>query len=151
MNKSKSSLIFEYFVDILIMKATFKNLLINMKLVFEKLRKYDLKCKPISVSLVTSKIKLLSNNLLKKGVKPGFDKVSVFKKLKPPTTLKQLQSQLECYNYFSKRIKIFAYTATLLYQKIKKKILNLNLKQKILKKLEAITHLFNWKLLVNSF
>jgi len=46
MNKSKSSVIFEYFFDILMMKATFENLLINMKLVFEKLRKYDLKCKP---------------------------------------------------------------------------------------------------------
>jgi hypothetical protein len=72
--------------------------------------------------LVTSKIKLLSNNLFKKGVKPGFDKVSVFKKLKPSTTLKQLQLQLECYNYFSKCIKILAYITTLLYQKIRKNI-----------------------------
>ena len=81
-----------------------------------------MKCRPDKCKLGIREIKFLGHIVSGEGVKSDPEKVSVLKKLKLPTTLKQLQSHLGCYNYFSRYIKDFATLAAPLYQKIKKNI-----------------------------
>ena len=115
MGRIKYSACLEYFDDIPIMGTTFEDLLVNMKLVFKKLQEYNLKCRPDKCKFGIREIKFLGHIVSEEGVKPDPEKISVLKKLKPPTTLKQLQSHLGCYNYFSRYNKDFATLAAPLY------------------------------------
>lgn len=115
MDKIKYSACLEYFDDIPIMEINFEDLLINLKLVFKKWREYNLKCQPDKCKFEIKQIKFLGHIVSEEGVKPD---PSVLKKLKQPKTLKQLQSHLGYYNYYSRYIKNYATIAAPLYQKI---------------------------------
>ena len=115
MGRIKYSACLGYFDDIPIMGTTFEDLLVNKKLVFKKLQEYHLKCRPDKCKFGIREIKFLGHIVSEEGVKPDPEKISVLKKLKPPTTLKQLQSHLGCYNYFSRYNKDFATLAAPLY------------------------------------
>jgi PREDICTED: similar to zinc finger protein, partial len=113
------------------MRTSFEDLIHNMELVFNKLQEFKLKCRPDKCKFGFRQIKFLGHIVSEKGVRPEPDKVEVLRRLKPSSTLKQLQYHLDCYNYFSRYIKDFASIAAPSYQKIKK-MSNLNSKKKIL-------------------
>ena len=87
MDKIKYQACLEYFDDIPIMEINFEDLLTNLKLVFKKWREYNLKCRPDKCKFEIKQIKFLGHIVSEEGVKPD---PSVLKKLKPPTTFKQL-------------------------------------------------------------
>ena len=108
MEDIKYSICLGYFDDIPIMRTTFEDLVKNMEAVFERLIKFNLKCRPDKCRFGIRQLKFLGHIVSGKGLRPDPDKVAVLKKLKPPKSLKQLQSHLGCYNYFSRYIKDFA-------------------------------------------
>ena len=122
MKDMKYSICLGYFDDIPIMGTTFEDLVKNMEAVFERLIKFKLKGLPDKCRFGIRQLKFLVHIVSREGLRPDPDKVAVLKKLKPPKSLKQLQSHLGCYNYFSRYIKDFAKIAAPLYQKIKKNI-----------------------------
>ena len=122
MGDMKYSICLGYFGDIPIMRTTFEDLVKNMEAIFERLIKFNLKCRPDKCRFGIRQLKFLGHIVSGEGLRPDPDKVAVLKKLKPPKSLKQLQSHLGCYNYFSRYIKDFAKIAAPLYQKIKKNI-----------------------------
>ena len=109
-----------YFDDLPIMGSSFSELIDNSVKIFLKLREYNLKCNPKKCKWFVTHLKFLGHEVSGFGVWPDQEKVKVLKELAPPKSVKQLQSQLGCFNYFSRYIKNFATIAAPLYGLLKR-------------------------------
>ena len=109
-----------YFDDLPIMGYNFNDLIDNSIKIFFKLREFNLKCNPKKCKWFVTHLKFLGHEVSGFGVWPDEDKVKILKELTPPRTIKQLQSHLGCFNYFSRYIKNFSTTAAPLYNLLKK-------------------------------
>ena len=95
------------FDDLPIMGHNFNDLIDNFIKMFFKLREFNLKCNPKKCKWFVTHLKFLGHEVSGFGVWLDEDKVKVLKELTPPRTIKQLQSHLGCFNYFSRYKKKF--------------------------------------------
>ena len=109
-----------YFDDLPILGKTIQKLIKITQRVFMRLREYNLKCNPKKCKWFITTIKFLGHEVTGYGVRPDAEKVKVLKNMQCPETRKQLQSQLGCFNYFSRFIKNYSKLSAPLYKLISK-------------------------------
>uniref|UniRef100_T1KVH5 RNA-directed DNA polymerase n=1 Tax=Tetranychus urticae TaxID=32264 RepID=T1KVH5_TETUR len=109
-----------YFDDIPVMGKSWSELLCNTRLVLDRLRDWNLEIKTDKCQFGVTELVLLGHLVNGDGIRPDPNKVAALKKLPYPTSVKQLQSIMGCYNYFSRYIKNYSTLATPLYKLISK-------------------------------
>ena len=120
MGNMKYTICLGYFDDLPIMGKTIQELINNNQRIFMRLREYNLKCNPKKCRWFITTIKFLGHEVTGYGVRPDAEKVKVFKNMQCPETRKQLQSQLGCFNYFSRFIKDYSKLSAPLYELLSK-------------------------------
>uniref|UniRef100_T1KEK1 RNA-directed DNA polymerase n=1 Tax=Tetranychus urticae TaxID=32264 RepID=T1KEK1_TETUR len=109
-----------YFDDIPVIGKSWTDLLENTKLVLERLRDWNLKVKTDKCKFGVTELILLGHLVNGEGIRPDPDKVAALKRLPYPNSVRQLQSQLGCYNYFARYIHNFSKLAAPLYRLVSK-------------------------------
>uniref|UniRef100_T1KG82 RNA-directed DNA polymerase n=1 Tax=Tetranychus urticae TaxID=32264 RepID=T1KG82_TETUR len=109
-----------YFDDIPVIGKSWEELLTNTSLVLDRLRDWNLKIKTDKCSFGVTELVLLGHLVNGDGIRPDPGKVTALKRLPYPTTVRQLQSQLGCYNYFSRYIRNYSTLAAPLYRLVSK-------------------------------
>ena len=107
-----------YFDDVPVMGRTWEELMEMTEKVIKRFAEYNLKVKLEKCKFGYEEILLLGHVVNGKGIKPDPRKVEAIKQLPYPKTVKQLQSLLGCYNYFSRYIQNFSKIAAPLYRLI---------------------------------
>uniref|UniRef100_A0A158P4M0 RNA-directed DNA polymerase n=1 Tax=Tetranychus urticae TaxID=32264 RepID=A0A158P4M0_TETUR len=124
MNKVLEGLIYQkcigYFDDIPVVGKDFPDLLSNTELILTRLRQYNLKVKLDKCQLGYTEILLLGHLVSGQGIRPDPKKVEALKNLPYPRNVRELQSILGCYNYFSRYIPNYSTLAAPLYRLISK-------------------------------
>uniref|UniRef100_A0A158P4I7 RNA-directed DNA polymerase n=1 Tax=Tetranychus urticae TaxID=32264 RepID=A0A158P4I7_TETUR len=124
MNKVLEGLIYQkcigYFDDVPIVGKDFPDLLSNTEMVLKRLRQYNLKVKLEKCQLGYTEILLLGHLVSGQGIRPDPKKVEALKNLPYPRNVRELQSILGCYNYFSRYIPNYSTLAAPLYRLISK-------------------------------
>jgi len=88
--------------DILIYSKTMEEHLEHLKLVFERLRKYNLKIKTQKCVFGVSKFRFLGHEVCSKGIRPLETNIEAILKAKAPTSTKGVRSFLGSINFFRK-------------------------------------------------
>lgn len=94
----------------------------NLRLLFDQLRKHELKAHPEKCEFFKEEMTFLGHRLTKDGVKPNPELVSKIKNMKIPTTVKQVKSFVACVNYYRKFIPNFSTHAKPLNALLKKNV-----------------------------
>ena len=80
----------------------------NMRTLFERLRKYDLKLSPSKATIGTTKADFLGHTISSKGVLPNARKVAALAGMPMPTTVKQLRSLMGGLSYYRRFLRDMA-------------------------------------------
>uniref|UniRef100_A0A158P5H3 RNA-directed DNA polymerase n=1 Tax=Tetranychus urticae TaxID=32264 RepID=A0A158P5H3_TETUR len=124
MNKVLDGLIYQkcvgYFDDVPVVGKDFPDLLANTKLVLNRLQDFNLKVKLEKCHFGFEEILLLGHLVSGQSIRPDPKKVEALKNLPYPRNVRELQSILGCYNYFSRYIPNFSTLAAPLYRLISK-------------------------------
>ena len=97
-----------YLDDINIHTKTFKEHMINLRKVFEKMRKAGLKLRKEKCEFCKRELEFLGHLISGKGIKMNPDKVQIIKEIPRPKTVQEIQSFLGAIGYYRKFIKEFA-------------------------------------------
>ena len=92
-----------YLDDICILAPTIDDMLDQIHLVFDRLKKFNLKIKPIKCQFFSTSVLFLGHVLLAKGISANPDKVDKVKTWPVPKNIKEVQSFLglaSCYRHF---------------------------------------------------
>ena len=109
-----------YFDDLPCMGKTFETFCTSLELLLMQLEKYNLKVRIEKCSFGQTELEFLGHIVSGEGIKPSPKKIEALQKMPYPQTIKQLQSQLGFFNYFSRFIPNFASHAGPLYRLITK-------------------------------
>ena len=109
-----------YFDDLPCMEQAFDNFCESLHLFLQQLEKYNLKARISKCSFELTSIDFLGHTVSGIGIRPSDEKIQGLKDLPYPLTVKQLQSKLGFYNYFSRFIPNYAKLARPLYRLISK-------------------------------
>ena len=85
-----------YIDDNLVNAKTFDKYILALEQLFIVLRKFGLKLNPDKCTFLTSEVKFLERIVNSKGFKAGLEYVRAIRKIKPPTSKKELQNLIGC-------------------------------------------------------
>ena len=95
----------EVYVDDIIAKSQGKDEhMVNLRKLFERLRKFQLKLNPAKCTFGATSEKLLGFVVSKKGIEIDPDKVRVIQDLSPPRTMREVRSFMGRLNYIARFI-----------------------------------------------
>ena len=95
----------EVYVDNMIAKSQGEDdHMINLKKLFERLKKFQLKLNPMECTFGATSEKLLGFVVIKKGIEIDPDKVRAIQDLPPPRTQKEVRSFMGRLNYIARFI-----------------------------------------------
>lgn len=100
--------IFVFMDDIIIFSPSLKQHLIDLKKVFEILKKYNLKAQIDKSEFLRKEIEFLGHVVTEEGVKPNPKKIEVIKNFPIPRTERDLRAYLGILGYYRRHIKDFA-------------------------------------------
>ncbi len=113
--------VYVYIDDVVIATDTEDEHIRALQSVFNRFRKYNLKCRPKKVQLVTNEINYLGYNLTQnKGIRAGAAKIVCIQKQVPPTSVSEVRQFLGLCSFFRRTIPHFATKATPLTQLTRK-------------------------------
>lgn len=101
-----------YLDDIIVYSANLDEHLQHLKIVFDRLRKANLKMKPSKCKFVVPQVEFLGHIISEQGIKPNADKIRVICDLKVPTTVRGVRSFLGMASYYRKFIHHFSEIAS---------------------------------------
>lgn len=105
--------VYVYIDDIVICSDDHEAHQVTLKRVFEKFRKYNLKCRPHKIQVATAEINYLGYNLShEKGIRPGLAKTQAISNWHPPTTVKEIRQFLGLCSFFRRTIPHFSSIAS---------------------------------------
>ena len=99
---------FVYMDDIVIFSKSLQEHLLHLKLIFEELRKYNLKIQLDKSEFLRKEVPFLGHVITPDGIKPNPDKINAIIKYPLPKTQKEIKSFLGLTGYYRKFIKDFA-------------------------------------------
>lgn len=97
-----------YMDDILVFSTSLQEHLESLKCIFTALRKAKLKIQTDKCNFLKKETQFLGHLLTTSGVKPNMEKVAIIRKLKIPTTAKQIKSFLGITGFYRKFVKDYA-------------------------------------------
>ena len=111
----------EVYVDDMIAKSQGENdHMVNLKKLFERLRKFQLKLNPTKCTFGATSGKLLGFVVSKKGIEIDSDKVRVIQDLSPPRTQKKAKSFMGRLNYIARFIFQITAKCDLIFKMLRK-------------------------------
>jgi len=112
-----------YLDDIIVFGSTFDQKLENLKLVFERIRKANLKLNPDKCELFQTKVKFLGHIVSSEGISTDPEKVEAVKEWPIPAKIKQVRSFLGLCSYYRQFNHNFSHIARPLNRLLEKGIL----------------------------
>lgn len=109
-----------YMDDIIVFSTSLQEHLTNLKLIFDTLKKYNMKVQLDKSEFLHKEVAFLGHIVTQEGVKPNPQKVETIKKWPIPKTEKDLRAFLGILGYYRKFIKDFARIAKPLTQQLRK-------------------------------
>ena len=104
--------VYVYIDDVIICSQNQAEHLKRLRSVFERFRKYHLKCKPSKLQLGAAQVNYLGFNLSRaNGIRAGAAKIEVVRGWKPPTTITEIKQFLGLCSFFRRTIPRFAEVA----------------------------------------
>ena len=100
-----------YLDDLIMFLQTAEEHLHQVHVVFDRLREYNLKVKPLKCSLFQEEINYLAHQVLKEGVWPSDINVKAIAKYAPPQTYTEIRAFLGLVGHYRQFIKGFAWIA----------------------------------------
>lgn len=102
-----------YIDDLVVASADHQDHLQTLANVFQRFRKYNLKCRPHKLQIATAEINYLGYNLSHdKGIRPGYAKTQAVANWKEPQSVKEIRQFLGLCSFFRRTIKDFASIAS---------------------------------------
>lgn len=109
-----------YMDDIIIFSTSLQEHLINLKLILETLRKYNMEIQIDKCEFFQKEVAFLGHVVTPEGVKPNPEKIEAIQEWPLPANEKELRACLGVIGYYRKFIKDFARIAKLLTQQLHK-------------------------------
>ena len=106
--------------DIVVFSSTLEDHFKHLQLVFDRLRKHQLKLKLSKCSFLEPETRFLGFVISEKGIKPDQEKVKIIKELTPPTNVKTARSFLGVIGFYRRYIPNFSTLATPIVELTKK-------------------------------
>ena len=100
-----------YLDDLILFSRTTEEHLHQLRVVFDHLREYNLKLKPLKCSLCREEIDYLADKVSKEGVQPSNINVRAIAKYAPPQTYTEIRAFLGLVGHYRHFIKGFAQIA----------------------------------------
>ena len=97
-----------YLDDVLVSSNSFKEHLIHLELVLNRIREYNLKIQIEKCNFLCEEVKYLGHIVSTTGIRPDPDKITAVKNFPIPKTVKQTQSFLGLANYYRNFVERFA-------------------------------------------
>ena len=110
-----------YLDDVIVFSSNFDNHMQRLELVFERLKKANLKLKPGKCQFVRSEVFYLGHTVSEKGLQPNSERVKAVSKYPIPKKESQLKPLLCMAGYYRRFISKFSETAAPLYKLLKNK------------------------------
>ena len=105
-----------YLDDVLVPGRSFSQQIVNLRQVFERLKKAKLKLSPKKCILYQREVRYLSHVVSEQGISPDPSKVEAIKSWPRPTTISEVKSFLGLCSYYRQFVPSFADVAHPLYQ-----------------------------------
>ena len=102
---------FIYLDNLIVFLETVEEHLHHLHVMFDRLREYNLKLKPLKCSLFKEEIKYLAHWVSKQGVWPSDENLKVIAECSPPQTYMEIQAFLGLMGHYRQFIKGFAWIA----------------------------------------
>ena len=101
--------VYVYIDDVIVATNTMHSHVATLAEVFKRFRKYNLKCRPKKIQLLTKEINYLGYNLTQgKGIRAGEAKTNVIKNFKSPTDITEIRRFLGLCSFFRRTIPDFS-------------------------------------------
>ena len=98
-----------YLDDVLVFSKTFDEHMNRLNAVLDRIRKANLKLKPVKCHFLRPEVAYLGHILSAEGVQPNPDNLAKVQAWKQPTTVKEVQSFLGLANYYRRFIQDYSY------------------------------------------
>ena len=105
-----------YLDDIIVFSKTLEEHLTRLRVVFEKLKRAELKLKPSKCEFFKQELTYLGHFVSKNGIQTDSKKVEAIHKWPVPTNVTEVQSFLGFTNYYQRFIKRYVWVANPLYK-----------------------------------
>ena len=92
--------VYNYIDDILVASASPEEHVTHLRLLFERLQKYQVRINPDKCVFSASSLTFLGHIISPEGISPFPEKVKALQDLQPPTSLRQLKHFLGLLNYY---------------------------------------------------
>ena len=109
-----------YLDDIIIYSSNLDEHLKHLKIVFDRLRRANLKLKPSKCSFMLKEVSFLGHTISSEGIQPDPEKIAVIKNLRPPSTVREVRSFIGMASYYRRFIERFSDIAEPLTQLTRK-------------------------------
>jgi len=101
-----------YIDDIIIYSKTEEEHAFHLRLVFEALKKHDVRIKLQKCHFYRTRIDFLGHVISRKGIEPAKDKLKAVEAWPTPTSVNEVQQFVGLANYYRRHVKFFAATAS---------------------------------------
>ena len=101
--------VYVYIDDVIIATDTLQSHVETLEMVFQRFRKYNLKCRPKKIQLVTDEINYLGYNITQQdGIRAGKAKTKVIEDFKSPSDVTEIRRFLGLCSFFRRTIPAFS-------------------------------------------
>ena len=116
----KEKFVLVYLDDVIIYSKTFKDHLLHLEEVLNRIRKANLRLKAEKCHFAAAELQFLGHVVGKEGVKPDPEKVDKMVNYPEPQNIRELRGVLGLFSYYRRFIKDFAKVADPMYKLLKK-------------------------------